>query len=324
MFNSNGVSEYHFDTNQISLRPFTTLLWRYDLTLADGSTTQSQTMSVRYDDNRFAWQDLESGPLRIHWYSGGDQFGASPMNAAQAGLQSVNNFFVPNLSEPVDIYIYASQNDLLGTLPGAESWIAGHADSPAGVVMVTVEPGANQNILMEQRIPHELMHVLLYRQVGDGYRNLPAWFREGMSVAAEVYPNPDHDSTLKDAAGRDAVIPILDLCDSLSPQADSAFLAYAESGSFINYLRGQFGSDGLMNLANTYASDVDCEPGMERAFNVPFARLERDWQRTLTEENNILSDLGDLAPYLALLCLVMFFPLMGILGSLRKKGQHGK
>ena len=323
-FDANGISQYRFDTSQSSLRPFTTMLWRYEFTLANGTTVQSTTMSIRYDDNRFPWRVREGNGLRIHWYEGDDQFSASALNAGQAGLDSINSFFPIDLSRPVDVYIYASTSDLRGTLAGSESWVAGHADSPAGVVMVTIEPGVEQNILMEQRIPHELMHVMLYRQVGDGYKNIPAWLREGTAVLAEVYPNPEYDRFLMDAAGRDALIPMLDLCASFSPNSDSAFLAYAQSRSFTNYLRGLYGSDVLVNLANIYASGVNCERGIERAFGVSLTKLERDWHVNALGQNNITSALANFAPYLALLCLVILFPLIGILNSMRKKGNpHG-
>jgi hypothetical protein len=191
--------------------------------------------------------------------------------------------------------------------------------------MVTIEPGAAQNIIMEQRIPHELMHVLLYRQVGAGYANIPAWLREGMSMLAEVYPNPDYDRVLKDAAARGTLTALRDLCASFPPQADSAFLAYAESRSFTSYLRGKYGADGLLNLANTYADGVDCERGPERAFGVTLAQLERDWRVSVLGQNSILASFSNLAPYLALLCLVLLFPLIGIMGTMRKKGiPHGR
>lgn len=321
-FDANGFSEFRFDIRQNLLRPFTTLLWRYELTLADGSIVQSVTGSVRYDDDRFAWQTLEADPLRVHWYNGDEAFGLAALNAAQAGLQNIRGFFPPDLTQPIDVFLYASDSDLRGALPGAEAWAAGHADSAAGVVTVTIEPGADQNILMEQRIPHELMHVLLQRQVGAGYRNIPAWLREGMSVLAEVYPNPDYDRVLTDAASRDALIPMRDLCASFSPEVDSAFLAYAQSRSFVNYLRGQFGADGLLTLVRTYADGVDCERGPERAFGVSLAKLERDWQVNVLGQSNVMSTLGSFAPYLVLLCLVILFPFIGILGSSNKKRKR--
>ncbi|HSO11442.1 MAG TPA: peptidase MA family metallohydrolase [Anaerolineales bacterium] len=325
IFNDQGISEYRFDTRQNSLRPFTTILWRYELTLADGSTVQSAMGSIRYDDDRFAWQTLEADALRIHWYGGDGQFGVAALNAGQAGLNSIRGLFAPDLSQPVDVFIYANESDLRGTLYGAESWVAGHADSAAGVVMVTIEPGANQNIMMEQRIPHELMHVMFFRQITGDYKNVPVWLREGMSMLAEVYPNPDYDSILKDAAARNALIPIRDLCAPFSPRIDSAFLAYAESRSFTNYLRGQYGSDGLLTLANIHANGVDCERGAERAFGVPLAKLERDWRVTVLGESNLMSALGNFVPYLVLLCLVVLFPLIGVIGSMKKKGNgHGR
>ena len=187
-FNEQGVSEFRFDTQQNLIRPFTTVLWRYELTLADGSKLQSQTASVRYDDDRFAWQAREGNGFRVHWYHGGDGFGMSALNAGSAGMQKIAELFTPDPSSPVDIFIYANESDLRGTLYGAgEAWAAGHADSEAGVVTVTIEAGADQNILMEQRIPHELMHVMLNRQVGVGYKNIPAWLREGVAMLAEVY-----------------------------------------------------------------------------------------------------------------------------------------
>jgi hypothetical protein len=321
-FDPNGVSEFRFDTRQNSLRPFTTVLWRYEITLADGSTSMSQTSAIRYDDDRFAWQMLESDALRIHWYAGDEQFGVAALNAGQAGLQSIRNLFPPDLSQPVDVFIYANEDDLRGTLYASDAWVAGHADSPAGVIMVTIEPGPGQGILMEQRIPHELMHVMMYRQVGAGYGNVPAWLREGIPMLAEVYPNPDYDTVLRDAAARDALIPMRDLCASFSPRIDSAFLAYAQSRSFTGYLRGQYGMDGLLTLAAAYADGVDCERGPERAFGVSLAKLDLDWRQSVLGQDALGVTLGNMAPYLVLLCLVLLIPIFSILSTMKRKGNH--
>jgi hypothetical protein len=319
-FNADGLSEVRFDTRQNLLRPFTTILWRYELRLSDGSTVESQTQSIRYDDDRFTWQSVSSNTLHIYWYGRDAEFGTSALNAGQAGLQKIADLFSPS-PNPVDIFIYANENDLRGTLYSAgEAWAAGHADSAAGVAVVTIEPGVDQNILLEQRIPHELMHIMLARQVGAGYKNIPAWLREGMAMLAEVYPNPEYDRFLLDAASREALIPIKDLCASFSPQIDSAFLAYAESRSFTNYLRGQYGAGGLLNLAKIYADGVDCERGPERAFGVSIAKLERDWRVKTLGQNNALFTLVKFAPYLGLLCVVIFMPLIGIINAMRKKG----
>ncbi|MGZ9225666.1 MAG: hypothetical protein ACXW4M_08925, partial [Anaerolineales bacterium] len=120
---------------------------------------RSMAHFIRYDDG-FDWQTLEAGTLRVNWYNGDANFGQAALEAAQAGLQSISTWMPLDLAQPIEVFIYANVDDLRGTLPpDGEDWVAGHANPTLGVVMVVIEPGAEQTILMEQRIPHELMHV---------------------------------------------------------------------------------------------------------------------------------------------------------------------
>jgi len=322
---ADGTTEYFLDTRQNILRPFTNVSWSYQFTLADGSTFQSETFFIRYDDDRFTWQTLEAGSLGLHWYSGDMNFGQAALNAAQTGLQSISALLPLDLARPVDIFVYANVSDLRGTYYSeSDAWAAGHANSAVGVVMVVIEPGANQGILMEQRIPHELMHVMLYRSIGAGYNNLPAWLREGTATLAEVSPNPDYDRVLAAAGANNMLIPIKDLCVSFPPNADTAFLAYAESRSFIRYLQSTYGSAKLLSLVSIYADGVDCERGTENAYGVSLSKLEMDWRAAVLGQNAILSALGNLSPYLVLLCLILLIPLIGIMTVMRKKGSRNE
>lgn len=320
-----GRLEFRLDTKQNSLRPFTTVKWNYQFTLPDGSVVQSESFSFRYTDNRFNWQTLESGTLRVNWYQGDANFGQAALNAAQAGLTSISQLLSGgNLAQPVEVYVYANTNDLSATLAlGGQNWAAGHADPALGVVMAVVEPGPQQGITMEERIPHELMHVMLYRSVGAGYRNIPAWLREGMATLAETYPNPDYDHVLADASQGNRLIPLQDLCVSFPADAGQAFLAYAEARSFTNYLYRRYGSGptGLLSLIASYASGVDCEHGTERAFGMPLPNLEMNWRSSVLGQNTLLPALGNISPYLVLLCVVLIIPLIAILITLRKKGN---
>ena len=322
---SDGLAEYFFDTKQNTPRPFTTIRWHYQIALADGTTFQSETYFIRYDDDRFAWQTLETGSVRVNWYTGDANFGQSALNAAQAGLGSISQVMPLDVTQPVEIFIYSNSSDLRGTLyPESSEWVAGHANSANGVVMVTVEPGPNQSVLMEQRIPHELMHVMLYRRVGPRYDTLPAWLREGTATLAEINPNPDYDVALASAGVTRTLIPIKDLCVSFLPNADAAFLAYAEARSFTNYLHDTYGSQSLLDLALIYADGVDCERGPERAYGVSLSKLEMDWRRAALGQNSVLPAFQNLFPYLALLCVVLLIPLIGILNVVRKKDNRNE
>lgn len=258
--------------------------------------------------------------LKVHWYEGDARFGQAALETAQAGLDSMGRLIPPDLQQPVEIFIYANAIDLESALAsGKENWVAGHADPEQGIVHVLIEPGSEQGITMEQRIPHELMHVMLYRRVGAGYKMIPAWLLEGMATLAEMYPNAEYDRVLSEAVSSNNIIPLKDLCSSFPADAGQAFLAYTEARSFTEFLHKMYGSDGLMDLATVYADGVDCERGTERAFGVSLSGLESQWRSSVSGRNTILTGLQNIAPYLVLLCLILIIPLVGILSTLRKR-----
>jgi hypothetical protein len=317
---ADGRTEFILDTRQTVIRPFSDLKWSYQITLSDGSSTNSEIFTVRYVDDRFNWQTLESGTLRVHWYQGDTSFGQAALDTVQSGLASVSRLVAVDLAQPVEFYMYANSSDLRATLKDdASEWIAGHADPTIGVVMVVIEPGAQQKMIMEQRIPHELMHVMMARAVGTGYQKIPAWLREGTAALAEIYPNPDYDRVLADAAASKDLIPMRDLCASFPADMGQAFLAYAEARSFTNYLHVTHGSSGLLKLASTYADGADCAHGAELALGTSLSTLETKWRASVLGQSPLLPTLQNMLPYLIILFVVLIIPFINILNTLRKK-----
>jgi len=316
---TDGRSEFVFDTQQNMLRPFSSVSWYYQFTLADGSAAQSASQSIRYDDNRYAWQTLDAGALRVLWAQGDSIFGQQALNVALTGLQSISDILPVDLAQPVSIYIYPTQADI--SFLSGEAWEAGRAYPDLGVALVAVEPDADRSLNMEQRIPHELMHVMLYRRLGAGYKNLPVWLNEGFAALAEINPTSDYELALADAANRNDLIPLLDLCASFPSDAASAFLAYAQSRSFTAYLRDTYGSPALLNLAKIYSTGMDCENGIQGAFGAPLSELDADWREKSLGQNVIGVALRNMFPYLVLLLLVIFIPFILGLNSSRQKAQ---
>jgi hypothetical protein len=317
-----GRTEFQYDAHRNGLRPFGKVSWSYHFTLPDGSAMESEVYSTHYNDNRFDWQTLESGMLRIHWYEGGTDFGQALMTTAQLGLESVKRLIPADLDQPVDFYVYASLSDLRSTLdPGSQEWIAGHADPSLGVVMVAIEPGQAQENAMQQRIPHELMHVMLYRSLQNTYARIPTWLSEGTASLAEMIANTAYDSSLQSAISRDDWIQISSLCTSFPMDTDRAFLAYAESRSFTEYLYRTYGSSGLFNLAAAYANGASCDAGPETAFGVPLASLEQNWLASVAGQKASSLGLQNIAPYLVLLFSVLLVPMIGIITAMWKKGS---
>jgi len=319
---ADGRSEFVFDTQQNHLRPFSSLSWYYQLTLAGGSSVQSASQSIRYEDDRYTWQTLDAGNLRVLWAQGDAAFGQNTLNAALSGLQSIGNWLPVDLAEPVEIYVYPNQTDI--SFLSGEVWEAGRAYPDLGIALVAAELDSNQSVNLERRIPHELMHVMLYRQLGAGYKNLPVWLNEGFATLVEINPTPDYDRVLSNYSNQNALIPMRDLCASFPADSASAFLAYAQARSFTTYLRDNYGAPALLNLAKLYSNGVDCENGFQQTFGTSLSEMDATWREKSLGQNVLGVAFRNMLPYLVLLALVILVPFLVGLNTVRQKaGQNG-
>jgi hypothetical protein len=313
VINPDGTSQFILDARGFALRPFTVVYWRYDLSLADGASFQSEAYSFRYDDNRFDWQALDSGALRVRWAQGDTAFANRVLIIALDGLDAINAYFSADLSQPVEVFIYPSQSDL--QIHGHESWVVGLAEPSSGVALVAFDT----ETALGWRIPHELMHVMMYRHLGAGYDNVPAWLREGMATLVEIDPTPEYDRAVTDAAAREALIPLADLCASFPSQPDAAFLAYAQARSFTLFVRDTFGIPKILDLARAYAGGATCEAGVEVVYGLTLMQLELDWRQSALGQDPARAALQSTFPYLMLLCVMLVVPLAIGLTTMRKK-----
>ena len=313
-FDADGIMTYRYDVVQNVLRPFVTVTYWFEVTLQSGEFIRSEDNFLQYLDDRFTWQQRADELIRVHWYEGDDAFGDALLDVARRGLNTVNALIPTPANAPVDVYVYASTEDLQSALfLGGETWQGGHANPKLGVVMLSVTPGSGQGIEMERLIPHELAHVLLYRNLGDGYANLPVWLAEGMASMVELYPNPDYDQALLKASQNNTLIPIPDLCDSFPLDASNAYLAYAESKSFVRFLRDSYGTTTLYSLLSAYADGLSCEQGVVRAMSTSLASLDARWRESVLGQNVAVVSLRNLLPYLGLFVFLLLIPLIGFL-----------
>ena len=193
--------------------------------------------------------------------------------------------------------------------PASAAWVAGHANPELGVMVVALPEGPDQVLLIEQRIPHELMHIALYRKTVTGYANLPIWLSEGLASQVELYPNSDYRIMLEFAALNDSLLPMSNLCRSFPREASNALLAYAQADSFTRYLYRTYGTTGLNKLVTNYANGLDCDNGAKAALGKDLSQLERAWLSELTNENLALTTFTNLLPWLIFLLFALGAPL---------------
>ena len=319
-----GSVSFTYDASLNTFPPFGWIVYWYQATLSDGNTYTSESAQIQYNDNRFPWQSETRNNVTVNWYAGEDSFGISALDAADAGMRTMNEIISISITEPVQIYIYSDVADLQNILQpgGGQGWVGGHANPQAGVVMAAIAPGSNQFIEMETKIPHELAHIMLYRSLGDSYSSQPAWLIEGIASMVEQYPNPDYARALEIAGENQSLIPFMDLCGSFPTDAGTAFLAYAQSQSFVTYIRDSFGISGLTRLTDSYSDGFNCELGTTNALGTSLSQLDIRWRETSLGQNSLGVALRNLAPFILLMGLVLMVPIWGALTFLRQRRKN--
>jgi hypothetical protein len=315
--------QYTHNLADYALRAYSPVDYYWLITLEGGAQSKSQEYQFYYEDNRFAWNTLANDNFTVHWYEGDVAFAQSVLDLAREGLLKAQNLLSLGTPSNLKIYVYPDSKTLQSALtPNAQGWIAGHADPDLNVIVVALPPGPDQTMLMEQRIPHELMHILLYQATDLGYDNLPTWLSEGLASLIELYPNSDYRFVLENASQKDSLIPLGSLCETFPRDASSALLSYAEAASFTDYLHGIYGTTGLQKLVTTYANGLDCEHGAQKALGKGLAQLEREWQRDKLAKNVAASALNNLLPWIILLFFFLLAPLIWFIYRLRAATRH--
>lgn len=305
-----GNIQARHEISQARLRPFAEIIYSFRFSLTDGTVIDSPQYTFRYLDNRFEWQTLEEGRLRIHWYNGDLSFGQNALDAARTGLERSSRLLAASLREPFDIYIYTSSNDMKVTIEqSGQAWVAGHASPDLYLAVVSISPGPEQALSMERKIPHELAHILTYEVAGAQYPQLPIWLREGIATISEIYPSPDYPRSLEYAVETQTLLSFTNLCGDFPADASSRFLAYAQSESFTRYIVDEYGISSLNRLIAAYVDGLGCEQGVQSALGVSLSELEYAWRSEILHENRLALAIKNLSGYLLVFAVLLVLPL---------------
>jgi len=278
-FSPGGEIRFTYNLTQRPLPPFVTVSYHYRLILESGEELTTDRYTFSYHDNRMDWQQLQEGDLTIYWYQGDLPFARQAADAAEKGRTKILDLLQqPELERPIDIYLYTSDQDLETTLAvSGANWAAGHAQPELGSVVVSVPPGPEQALEIQQQIPHEIAHIVLYRFMGSEYQYLPAWVSEGIASQVEFFPHPEYQIRLEKAHDTGDLIPLAQLCQAMPTDSEQAVLAYAQADSVLEYIRQEYGVTAVQAMIAAYDRGVGCERGVEIALGIGLNKLEKEW-----------------------------------------------
>lgn len=280
---------YEHDLNRDPLPPFAEVTYWFGITYPDGTVTRTDSeYTFIYADSRFDWNTITDtstdSELTVSWVNGDLIFAQQVIDTARAGIRQAKSILpdLPTAKPAVQMYIYPTAKDVQDALQLTnQSWVAGHADPRLNIILVSIPQGLESRAEMERQIPHEIMHIMLYRYVvehGGTYGYLPTWLTEGLASSTELSANPDYPVMIYDAWVAENLLPIKSLCQTFPRDPSTALLAYAESTALVRYIQERFGASGLEALITEYADGKDCSQGMQDALGVSLNSLESEWK----------------------------------------------
>jgi len=263
-----------------SLPPGAQLWWRWLVTDANGQETVTETKTATWLDNVHAWQTMNNGEIvSLHWYGGDQAFAMDLAKAAQDGLLFNETQSGLKAEAPIDLYIYASNDDLKEAILYEPSWTGGQAFPEQNIVIL----GIPQYDLDWGRdaIVHELTHVLVGHLTFSCLGDVPTWLNEGLAVYSEGGLDPTSESQLEDAIRDNTLLTVRSLSSGFSEVADKAYLSYSQSYSITKFLVETYGQEEMTSLLVSLRDGTTIDEALMDTYGFDVEGLERAWREAI-------------------------------------------
>jgi hypothetical protein len=262
-----------------SLPPGTTIWWRWRYTDSTGKETVSEQKTVTWLDSVHPWQVIDSNNIRLHWYSGGSDFGSQLHAAAVAGLKRLNQDTGLAPDQPVDLYIYANTSDMKDAILYEPSWTGGMAFPEFNIVIIGIAPSDME--WGKSTEVHELTHVLVGHQTFSCLGDVPTWLNEGLAVYSEGGLDDASAQRLNAAIQDDTLFSVRSLSGGFSEIPDKADLSYSESYSIVKFLIEDYGRDKMTALLLTLRDGTTIDAALQTVYGFNVEGLEDAWRNSI-------------------------------------------
>jgi hypothetical protein len=259
-----------------SLPPGAKIYWSWRVTDAAGNTLTTQEQSITWLDSTHAWQTLSGKNVILHWYNGPDTFGQELLDAAVAALANLEQSTGLKPEKPIDLYIYASTDDLRQAILYEPGWAGGQAFSENDIVIIGISTG--QIDWGKGAIAHELTHVLVGHLTFSCLGYEPGWLVEGLAMYGEGGLEDFSKARFEQAVTDDELISVQALSGGFSENPDKADISYSESYSLVNFLIEEYGKDQMLALLKTLKEGATVDEALEAVYGFDTNGLEDAWR----------------------------------------------
>ncbi|MFC1917347.1 peptidase MA family metallohydrolase [Chloroflexota bacterium] len=254
---------------------------KYWWTVTDASDNQVKTEPAVFvvRDERYQWRELTEKSVTLFWYQGGTDFADDLMHATQQVLARVEDFTGAVPEQPISIYVYASAQDLRGSMIFPQEWTGGVAFTRYSTVAIGISPDSLE--WGKRAIAHELTHLVIHQITFSAYGNLPTWLEEGLAMYAEGDLEGVFLQALYQAVIDEKLITVRSMASPFSAYAGESVLAYAESYSVASFLVDAYGKEEMFELLKTFKQGSSYDTALLKVYGFDMDGLNTIWQNYL-------------------------------------------
>jgi hypothetical protein len=259
-----------------SLPPGAQLWWRWLVTAADGTGYESPRQTILWLDDIHAWQVITGGNVNLHYYEGGDSFGAELHDYAADALARLARDVGLRPERAVDLYIYANTQDMQDAILYEPSWTGGQAFPAHNIVIIGISPVDLEWGRTTEA--HEITHVLVGQLTFTCLGFVPTWLNEGLAMVGEggldAYQQPLFDQAVAD----DTLPSLRSLGGGFSEESTRANLSYSTSFSVVDFMIRSYGRQRMTSLLEGLRDGLPADEALTIVYGFDVDGLEDAWR----------------------------------------------
>jgi hypothetical protein len=263
-----------------NLPPGMRLWWDWRLVDAAGNEVRSDRKWITWLDSIHDWKTLTSENILLHWYNGTEAYNRKFLNTAETAREKIRSDLGTWPAREINIYIYASNEEMKDALVGEPDWIGGLSFSEnQRTIIIGIDRG-NEAWGM-RTIAHELTHTAIDGFMGGCFGTVPLWLNEGAAMYMEGDLEKPYAAALDDAIYYNSLFSLRSISYMYQSVDGDPTLTYAESYSVVAYLIQTQGNKKIQKMITRLGEGYTYDNALMDALGVDTDGLEAEWRKAI-------------------------------------------
>jgi hypothetical protein len=272
--------EYVWETKPDTTPPWQVYFYKWEVVDDAGNVYTSPEFEAEMTDNTRDWQKLSAGKISVYWYDQDKAFGETLLSYATRSYDSIveKTGFTPE--GDLRVILYNTNEDFCSYFsPKACLDCAGTTYSTITVQWIT-----EIDYLLEEIIPHELVHAFLRYWLGADINEVPIWFDEGVAVNNQLDGADERIARARELASTGSLERLKWMEGRLTVGRDDTDLVnswYDQATSLVAFLYDEYGPTILGAIISRIKDGMTFEEALLDATGLTLDAYELGWRKWL-------------------------------------------